>query len=193
MDIKGSRTEKNLITAFAGESQARNRYTYAASKAKKEGYVQISDIFTETANQEKEHAKRFFNFLQGGAGVGIRQSLAFGGTAAKVRKARLEHKKLLYLERLAEDGARLEVEKIYRTLREAEANMKAARRAVRATRRWFVSARDSFNAGLEEAGELIDALKEYGIIRAKYLGAIFEHNRTWAALQKATGSSMVAE
>lgn len=64
--LKGTRTEKNLLTAFAGESQARNRYTYFASKAKKEGYVQISDVFTETANQEKEHAKRFFKFLEGG-------------------------------------------------------------------------------------------------------------------------------
>ena len=64
--LKGSQTEKNLLTAFAGESQARNRYTYFASLAKKEGYVQISDIFEETANQEKEHAKRLFKFLQGG-------------------------------------------------------------------------------------------------------------------------------
>jgi len=64
--LKGTRTEKNLLTAFAGESQARNRYTYFASAAKKEGFVQISDIFTETANQEKEHAKRFFKFLEGG-------------------------------------------------------------------------------------------------------------------------------
>lgn len=64
--LKGTQTEKNLLTAFAGESQARNRYTYFASAAKKEGYVQISDIFTETANQEKEHAKRFFKFLEGG-------------------------------------------------------------------------------------------------------------------------------
>lgn len=64
--VKGTRTEKNLLTAFAGESQARNRYTYFASAAKKEGYEQISAIFTETANQEKEHAKRFFKFLEGG-------------------------------------------------------------------------------------------------------------------------------
>ena len=64
--LKGSQTEKNLLTAFSGESQARNRYTYFASKAKKEGYVQIADIFTETANQEKEHAKRLFKFLEGG-------------------------------------------------------------------------------------------------------------------------------
>jgi len=65
-DLKGTETEKNLLAAFAGESQARNRYTYFASQAKKEGLVQISQIFEETANQEKEHAKRFFKFLQGG-------------------------------------------------------------------------------------------------------------------------------
>lgn len=64
--LTGTQTEKNLITAFAGESQARNRYTYFASKARKEGYVQIATIFEETANQEKEHAKRFFKFLEGG-------------------------------------------------------------------------------------------------------------------------------
>src|SRR3989339_1184669 len=64
--LKGSKTEQNLLKAFAGESQARNRYTYFASQAKKEGYVQISMIFEETANQEKEHAKRFFKFLEGG-------------------------------------------------------------------------------------------------------------------------------
>jgi rubrerythrin len=65
-ELKGSQTEKNLLTAFAGESQARNRYTYFASQAKEEGYVQISAIFEETANQEKEHAKRLFKLLQGG-------------------------------------------------------------------------------------------------------------------------------
>lgn len=64
--LKGTKTEKNLLTAFAGESQARNRYTYFAGKARKEGYVQIADVFEETANQEKEHAKRFFKFLEGG-------------------------------------------------------------------------------------------------------------------------------
>ena len=64
--LKGTRTEKNLLAAFAGESQARNRYNYFASKAKKEGYAQISAIFEETALQEKEHAKRFFKFLEGG-------------------------------------------------------------------------------------------------------------------------------
>jgi rubrerythrin len=64
--LKGTQTEKNLLTAFSGESQARNRYTYFASQAKKEGYVQMADIFTETADQEKEHAKRLFKFLEGG-------------------------------------------------------------------------------------------------------------------------------
>lgn len=64
--IKGSKTEKNLLASFAGESQARNRYTFFASAAKKEGYEQIAAIFTETAEQEKEHAKRFFKFLEGG-------------------------------------------------------------------------------------------------------------------------------
>lgn len=64
--LQGSKTEKNILTAFAGESQARNRYTYFASQAKKAGYVQIADIFEETANQEKEHAKRLFKLLEGG-------------------------------------------------------------------------------------------------------------------------------
>ena len=65
-NLRGTQTEKNILTAFAGESQARNRYTYFASQAKKDGYVQISEIFTETANQEKEHAKRLFKLLEGG-------------------------------------------------------------------------------------------------------------------------------
>jgi len=63
--LKGTRTEQNLLKAFAGESQARNRYTFFASQARKEGLVQIADIFAETAEQEKEHAKRFFSFLEG--------------------------------------------------------------------------------------------------------------------------------
>jgi rubrerythrin len=64
--IKGTKTEKNLLDAFAGESQARNRYSFFASAAKKEGYEQIAGVFEETANQEKEHAKRFFKYLEGG-------------------------------------------------------------------------------------------------------------------------------
>jgi rubrerythrin len=66
MKLKGTKTEKNLLAAFAGESQARNRYTYFSSAAKKEGYEQISALFLETAENEKEHAKRFFKFLEGG-------------------------------------------------------------------------------------------------------------------------------
>ena len=66
MELKGSKTEQNLMTAFAGESQARNKYTYFASKAKKDGYVQIAKIFEETANNEKEHAKLWFKLLCGG-------------------------------------------------------------------------------------------------------------------------------
>jgi len=66
MDIKGTKTEKNLMEAFAGESQARNKYTYFASKARKDGYVQIANIFEETAGNEKEHAKIWFKYLQGG-------------------------------------------------------------------------------------------------------------------------------
>ncbi len=65
-NLKGTQTEKNLLTAFAGESQARNRYTYFASQAKKDGYLQMAEIFEETANQEKEHAKRLFKLLEGG-------------------------------------------------------------------------------------------------------------------------------
>jgi rubrerythrin len=66
MGLKGTQTETNLMAAFAGESQARNRYTYAASKARKDGYRQIAEIFEETANQEREHAKRLFKLMEGG-------------------------------------------------------------------------------------------------------------------------------
>jgi len=93
-ELKGSRTERNLLTAFAGESQARNRYTYFASAARKEGYEQIAAIFAETADQEKEHAKRLFKLLQGGmveitgtfpAGVigGTRENLAEAAAGEK--------------------------------------------------------------------------------------------------------------
>jgi rubrerythrin len=82
--LKGSRTEKNLLQAFAGESQARNRYTYFCSQARKEGYEQIAWIFSDTADNEKEHAKRFFSFLQGGD-VEISATFPAGivGTTAK--------------------------------------------------------------------------------------------------------------
>jgi len=78
MELKGSKTEKNLIAAFAGESQARNKYAYFASVAKREGYEQISAIFQETADNEKEHAKRFFKFLKGGHAVEITESYGAG-------------------------------------------------------------------------------------------------------------------
>jgi len=89
--IKGSKTEKNLLTSFAGESQARNRYTYFASVAKNEGYIQISNIFEETADNEKEHAKRMFKFLEGGM-VEITASYPAGkiGTTAENLKASAE-------------------------------------------------------------------------------------------------------
>ncbi len=86
--VKGTRTEQNLLKAFAGESQARTRYTYFASQAKKEGYEQIAGVFLETADQEKEHAKRFFKFLEGGM-VEITASYPAGiiGTTAENLKA----------------------------------------------------------------------------------------------------------
>jgi rubrerythrin len=87
MNLKGTQTEKNLMKAFAGESQARNRYTYFASVAKKEGFVQIGDIFEETANQEKEHAKRFFSYLQGGT-VEITDTFPAGPAATTLENLR---------------------------------------------------------------------------------------------------------
>ncbi len=87
--LKGSQTEKNILTAFAGESQARNRYTYFASQAKKDGFVQIQAVFEETANQEKEHAKRLFKFLEGGE-LEIQASFpagVIGSTAENLKEA----------------------------------------------------------------------------------------------------------
>lgn len=88
-NLKGTKTEKNILTAFAGESQARNRYTYFASQARKEGFRQIEFIFQETADQEKEHAKRLFKFLEGGE---AEVSASFpagviGGTAENLKAA----------------------------------------------------------------------------------------------------------
>jgi rubrerythrin len=93
--LKGTKTEKNLLAAFAGESQARNRYTYFASQAKKEGYEQISAIFLDTADNEKEHAKRFFKFLEGGI-VEITASYPAGviGTTAENLKEAADGEKL---------------------------------------------------------------------------------------------------
>jgi rubrerythrin len=89
MSLKNTQTEKNILTAFAGESQARNRYTYFAAKAKSEGYVQMSAIFEETADQEREHAKRLFKFLEGGEAM-ITASFpagTIGSTADNLRAA----------------------------------------------------------------------------------------------------------
>ena len=95
MDLKGSKTEKNLLAAFAGESQARTRYTFFTSVAKKEGYEQISAIFQETADNEKEHAQLFFNHLKGGT-VEIKASYPAGvtGSTAENLKAAAEGEKL---------------------------------------------------------------------------------------------------
>lgn len=89
MNLKGTQTQKNLLIAFAGESQARNRYSYYAGAARKEGFVQIADIFEETANQEREHAKRLFKFMTGGE-VEITAAFPFGvigETASNLRAA----------------------------------------------------------------------------------------------------------
>lgn len=89
MELKGTQTEKNILTAFAGESQARNRYTYFSDKAREEGFVQIADIFAETANQERAHAERLFGLLKGGE-VEIQAAFpagVVGPTAANLRAA----------------------------------------------------------------------------------------------------------
>ena len=99
--IKGSQTEKNLLAAFAGESQARNRYTYFAGAARKEGFMQIANIFLETAENEKEHAKVFFNYLQGGD---LEITAAYPAGMIKDTKANLE---------AAAEGEMLEWTKIY--------------------------------------------------------------------------------
>jgi rubrerythrin len=82
--LKGTQTQKNLLAAFAGESQARNRYTYFASQAKKEGYIQIQSIFEETANHEKEHAKRLFKYLKSGEEIEITAAFPAGTIGATV-------------------------------------------------------------------------------------------------------------
>src|SRR3989339_2249587 len=125
--LKGSKTEQNLLKAFAGESQARNRYTYFASQAKKEGYVQISMIFEETANQEKEHAKRFFKFLEGGD-LEITASYPAGkiGTTKENLKASAAGEKheytVLYPEaaKIAEKEGFKEVAALFRAVSKAE-------------------------------------------------------------------------
>lgn len=99
--VKGTQTEKNLLTAFAGESQARNRYTFFASVARKEGYEQIANIFTETAGNEKEHAEIFFKYLEGGD---VEISAAYPAGMIGATRANLE---------AAADGEKMEWSKIY--------------------------------------------------------------------------------
>jgi rubrerythrin len=95
MELQGSKTEKNLLKSFAGESQARNRYTFFASVAKKEGYEQISEIFTETAGNEKEHAELFFKYLKGGdVEITVAYPAGVIGTTAENLKAAAEGEKM---------------------------------------------------------------------------------------------------
>jgi rubrerythrin len=125
--IKGSKTEKNLLASFAGESQARTRYTYFASQAKKEGYEQISAIFLETADNEKEHAKRFFKFLEGGDVeiVAAYPAGVIGKTVENLKAAaegeNMEHSKI-YPEfaRIAEEEGFKEVAVAFRKIAEVE-------------------------------------------------------------------------
>jgi len=125
--IRGTKTEKNLLAAFAGESQARNRYTYFASQAKKEGYEQIAAIFIETADNEKEHAKRLFKFLEGGE---VEITAAFpagviGKTEENLKDAakgeNYEHTKM-YPEfaRIAEEEGFQEIASVFRAIAVAE-------------------------------------------------------------------------
>jgi len=128
MELKKSQTEKNLLTAFAGESQARNRYTYFSSQARKEGFVQISAIFEETANQEKEHAKRLFKFLEGGE---VEISAAFpagviGSTSENLKEAAAgENYETTEMypnfAKVAEEEGFSEIAKVFRNIAVAEA------------------------------------------------------------------------
>lgn len=142
-------------------------------------------------DQKSPFAYDPLNLIQVGAVVGFQQSLSFGISSAKVKKARLEHQKLVYQAKLARKGVAIDIEKVYQELKEAEGNLEAAVKARRAARRWFISVRDGFNAGFEKASDMIDAVKEYGIIRAKYFEAVYNFNRAWAKLQRATGQPIV--
>lgn len=125
--LKGTKTEKNLLTAFAGESQARNRYTYFASKAKKEGYEQIAGVFLETADNEKEHAERLFKFLEGGE---VEISASFPAGIISETKENLvsaaagenyEHTKMYPgFAKIAEEEGFLEIAAVFRAIAVAE-------------------------------------------------------------------------
>ena len=135
--LKGTQTERNILPAFAGESQARNRYDYFAGAAKKDGFVQIADIFTETALQEKEHAKRFFKFLEGGM-VEITASYPAGviGTTAENLKAAAEGENEewsdLYPEfaKVAEEEGFTAIAAVFRNIAKVEAEHEARYRTL---------------------------------------------------------------
>lgn len=127
--VKGTRTEINLLTAFAGESQARNRYTYFSSQAKKDGLEQISWIFSDTADNEKEHAKRFFKFLEGGEAQVTSRFPAgiIGDTSANLTEAAAGENlewTTLYPEfaRIAEEEGFAEIAAVFRSIIVAEQN-----------------------------------------------------------------------
>ena len=136
-NIKGTQTEKNLLKAFAGESQARNRYTYFASAAKKEGYEQISAFFLETAENEKEHAKLFFKFLQGGD-LEITASYPAGkiGTTKENLKAAAEGEKMEWgsiypdFEKIAQKEGFPEIAKTFKEIGEVEEHHEQRYRAL---------------------------------------------------------------
>ncbi len=125
--LKGTKTEQNLLKAFAGESQARNRYTYFASQAKKDGYEQMAYIFEETANQEKEHAKRLFKFLEGGE-LEITAAFPAGviGSTLENLKASAAGEKYEYTEmypgfaKIAEEEGFSEIAEVFRNIAVAE-------------------------------------------------------------------------
>ena len=127
MNLKGTRTEKNLLTAFCGESQARNRYTYFSAKAKTEGFVQMADIFEETSNQEKEHAKRLYKLMQGGM-VEVTASFpagVIGTTAENLKEAaageRYEHTEMYPgFAAIAREEGFLEIAAIFMSIAVAE-------------------------------------------------------------------------
>jgi rubrerythrin len=130
--IKGTKTEKNVLAAFAGESQARNRYTYFASQAKKEGYEQISAIFTETAENEKEHAKKFFKCLEGGeAEITATFPAGIVGTTAENLKASAAGEKheytVLYPEaaKIADEEGFKEIALLFRNISKVEMHHEA--------------------------------------------------------------------
>jgi len=135
--IKGTRTEKNLLTSFAGESQARNRYTFFASAAKKEGFEQIAAVFTETADQEKEHAKLFFKYLEGGM-VEITATFPAGviGTTAEnlAASAAGEHEEWTeaypQFARIADEEGFPQIAASFRMVAKAEAEHEARYRAL---------------------------------------------------------------